>query len=107
MKTNSSFRIVFGDSAVIKVIDFLLDNREFDYSLTEIARQSDVAWSTLHEFWSHFAKVGLVWKTRSVGRAEMYKLNIANPIIKKLLEIDLTVSKELAFKEAEKQKVVA
>ena len=101
----SSFRLVFGDSPVIKVIDFFLDNREFDYSLTDIAKQADVGWSTIHQFWKDLVQIGLVKKTRRIGRAELYILNKENPVVKKLLEIDLAVSKSLVEKEIEKQMI--
>lgn len=38
MEEKSSFRLVFGDSPIVKVIDFFLDNREFGYSLTDITK---------------------------------------------------------------------
>lgn len=89
----SSFRMVFGDSPVIKVLDFLLDNREFDYSLTDIAKGADVGWSTLHQFWYDIVKLGIVKKTRRIGRAELYKLDEDHALVKKLIEIDMEVSK--------------
>jgi hypothetical protein len=101
----SSFRLVLGDSPVVKVIDFFLDNREFDYSLTDIARNADVGWVTLHQFWKDLVRLGLVKRTRRIGRAELYKLDISNPIVKKLSEIDFAVSTFLAKKSVKKQKV--
>lgn len=98
----TSFRLVFGDSPVVKVIDFFIDNQEFDYSLTDIANGAGIAWSTLHEFWSDFVKVGLVVNTRKIGRAELYKLNVANPLVKKLIEIDMLVSKQMVEEKVEK-----
>lgn len=103
MEEKSSFRLVFGDSPIVKVIDFFLDNREFDYSLTDIAKNADVGWSTLHQFWNDLVNLGFVKKTRQVGRAELYILNQENPIVNKLLEIDLTVSKFMIEKELESQ----
>jgi len=103
----TSFRLVFGESPVAKVLDFLIDNQEFDYSLTEITKRAEIAWSTLHEFFSDLVKLGIVRKTRKVGRAELYKLTIENPLVKKLIEIDILVSKQLAQIEVEKQKIVA
>ena len=95
----SSFRMVFGDSPVIKVLDFLLDNREFDYSLTDIAKGADVGWSTLHQFFGEFVRLGIVKKTRRIGRAELYKLDEENSLVKKLAEIDMEVSKIFVSKE--------
>ena len=105
MKEKSSFRIVFGDSPIVKVIDFFLDNSEFDYSLTDIAKNADIGWSTLHQFWNDIVKLGIVVKTRKIGRAELYKLNSSNSIVKRLIELDNDVSKILIKQEISKQKI--
>ncbi len=105
MEEKSSFRVVFGNSPVIKVIDFFLDNREFDYSLTDIAKNSDIGWSTLHLFWKDIVKLGIVAKTRRIGRAELYKLNLNSPLVKKLIDLDTAISKKLIKQEIEKQKL--
>lgn len=105
MEYKSSFRLVFGDSPIVKVIDFFLDNREFDYSLTDIAKNSDIGWSTLHGFWKDLVKLGVVAQTRRIGRAELYKLNLSNPIVKKLIELDSDISKKLINEEINKQKL--
>lgn len=105
MEYKSSFRLVFGESPIVKVIDFFLDNGEFDYSLTDIAKNSDIGWSTLHGFWKDLVNLGIVTKTRRIGRAELYKLNSSNPIVKKLVELDNDISKKLMNEEVNKQKL--
>ncbi len=106
MEEKSSFRLVFGDSPIVKVIDFFLDNREFDYSLTDIAKNADIGWSTLHGFWKDIVKLGVVVKTRRIGRAELYKLNLKSPLVQKLVDLDKTISQKLMKEELVKQKVV-
>jgi hypothetical protein len=105
MEEKSSFRVVFGDSPIVKVIDFFLDNREFDYSLTDIAKNSDIGWSTLHGFWKELVKLGIVTKTRRIGRAELYRLNMNSPLVKKLIDLDKDISKKLMQEEINKQKL--
>jgi len=105
MKHKASFRIVFGHSPIVKVLDFFLDNREFDYSLTDIAKNSDIGWSTLHGFWKDFVKLGIVAKTRRIGRAELYKLNLNSPLVKKLIDLDMDISKKMINEEIDKQKL--
>ncbi len=100
----SSFRMVFGDSPIVKVVDFFLDNREFDYSLTDIAKNADIGWSTLHQFWNKFVNLGIVVKTRSIGRAELYKLNMESPLVKKLMDLDAVISKKMVEGEIGKIK---
>ncbi len=99
MEEKTSFRMVFGDSPIVKVIDFFLDNREFDYSLTDIAKNSEIGWSTIHQFWTDLVKLGIVTKTRRIGRAELYKLNMTSPLVKKLIDLDMSISKKLMNKE--------
>ncbi|VVB80813.1 Uncharacterised protein [uncultured archaeon] len=107
MAEKTPIKIVLGESPVVKVIDFLIDNQEFDYSLTDIAKGAEVGWTTLHQFWPELVRVGIVKKTRKIGRAELYKLNLDSPLVKKLIEIDFLVSSQLIQKELVKQKVVA
>src|SRR3990167_4512723 len=105
MESKSSFRLVFGNSPIIKVIDFFLDNREFDYSLTDIAKNADIGWSTLHGFWKDIVKLGVVTKTRKIGRAELYKLNMDSLLVKQLIALDNSISKKLLQEEMERQKL--
>lgn len=67
--------------------------------MTDIARNADVGWVTLHGFWKDLVKIGLVKKTRKIGRAELYMLDKENPLVKKLTEIDFVVSKMMVKKE--------
>jgi len=105
MEEKTSFRMVFGNSPIVKVIDFFLDNREFDYSLTDIAKNADIGWSTLHQFWANLVKLGIVTKTRRIGRAELYKLNLNSPLVKKLIDLDTSISKKLVMEELTKQQL--
>ena len=84
----SVFIEVFGNYPLIKVLDFLITFREFDYPLTEIAKNSGIAWSTLHEIFPKLVELGVVIETRQIGRARLFKLNEDNSISQKLIEMD-------------------
>lgn len=81
----SIFVQILGDYPLIRVLDFLLVYREFDYSLTDIAEGSGVAWSTLHLLWPKMEELGLVTFTREVGNAKMYKLNTGNKLVSNII----------------------
>ena len=83
MESKTVFLEIFGDSPILRVLDFLIVNEDFDYSMTDIASLSGVGYSTLKLFWERLESEGIVVKTRIVGKAKMYKLNTANPVIKK------------------------
>lgn len=96
MEEKSSFVRLFGDYPAVRVIDFLITYREFDYPLTEIAENSGVAWSTIHSFFPEMVKQGLVTETRRIGRARLFKLNKENQIVKELIVLDNKLIHELA-----------
>lgn len=77
---------VFGEYPSIKILNHLLIFREFDYSLTDIAKESEVAWSTLNILWPKLEKMEIVKHTRNVGKAKMYKLNIENQLVQELIK---------------------
>lgn len=104
----SAFRRVFGNSPLIRVLEFLLEGgRTFDYSLTEIAKNSDVAWSTLHEIFPELEKMGIVKNTRRIAQAKLYKLNEENPVVQELIKMDKKISEYFINIELAKQGGIA
>ena len=75
-------------SPLLKVLDFLMDNESFDYSKNEIAKSTKLSKATLLRMWPKLEVLGLI---TTVDR-DKYKLNKQNPIIKKLIELDDTIS---------------
>ena len=85
------FLSVIGDSPVTRVLDFLITGRGLDYSLSDIARNSAIGWTTLHRIWPGFEKNQLVTRTRIIGKAKLYKLNQQNPVAKELVRLYDTI----------------
>ena len=75
-------------SPVLRILDFLMDNKAYDYSKTDIAKGAGISRTTLSHAWENLEKPGLVIETREVGRAKMYKLNLKDPVVKKFIELD-------------------
>jgi len=80
------------DSPILKVIAFLIRNREYDYSKTDIAKGAKISRTTLFKIWNTLEKLDIVRETRNVGKAKMYKLNEKNPIVQKFIELDNVIS---------------
>mgnify|MGYP000210772561 CR=1 FL=1 len=55
---------------------------------TEIAKNAEVGWLTLHGIWKILEKARIVKQTRVIGKSKMYKLDEENPIVRKLIESD-------------------
>jgi len=88
MSSQSIFIEVFGNNPVMKVIDFLISFQMFDYPLTEIAKNSEVSYSTLQTFWEKLERNNIVIKTRRVGKSDLYKLNTQNEAVQQLIKLD-------------------
>jgi DNA-binding transcriptional ArsR family regulator len=85
----SLFLKAFGiKSPALRILDFLIDNKAYDYSKTDIAKGAGISRTTLFTTWENLEKNGLVRETREVGRAKMYKLNLKSTVVKKFIELD-------------------
>ena len=98
MEETTIFRETLGDTPMIRVLDFLLEGRGLDYSLSDIAENSNIGWTTLHRIWGKMLKSGMVKPTREIGRAKLFKLNEENPAVKELIKLYDT----LLFQHTEK-----
>jgi hypothetical protein len=59
-----------------KILDFLLVFREWDYSISDIAKSAGLSFKTALNEIRDLEKQQIVTKTRTVGKATMYKFNI-------------------------------
>lgn len=93
MENESIFIEIFGNNPVMKVLDFLITFQAFDYPMTEIAKNSEVSYSTLQTLWSNLVRNNIVIKTRRVGKSDLYKLNTKNPAVQQLVKLDWNLIK--------------
>ncbi len=101
---NSIFVETFGEAPMIKVLDFFLTFDSFDYSKSQVAEETEVSRITLDKIWEELTGKKIITKTRTIGRAEMFRLNKENPMVGVLLELSLKLASAFAEGEAEKIK---
>lgn len=89
---DSLFINFFGDYPIIRVLDFLLEERPLDYTKKEIAEQAEIGLSTLHTFWNRLEELEIVKETRKIDKAILYTLNRDSELVKQLIAIDKTLS---------------
>lgn len=92
-KEKSVFVEYFGNYPLIRILDFLILSREMDYSMTEIAENSGVGWTSFSQIWPKLVKRGIVVFTRKIGNAKLFKLNVNNPWVKELIRMDNVITK--------------
>ena len=81
------FTKAIGNTPKIKVLEFLIEGRELDYSVSDIAEGAEIGRTTLFRIWDDFVDLGIVKPTRVIGNAKLYKLNISNSFVKKLVDL--------------------
>ena len=82
---DSIFVKVLGDTPKIRILNYLIKYRGLDYSMSDIARNSNVGWATLSRLWQEFVKYKIVVPTREIGKAKLFKLNEENEAVKELI----------------------
>ncbi|MEA2037153.1 MAG: hypothetical protein U9O94_06580, partial [Nanoarchaeota archaeon] len=88
-----------GNTPKNRIWGFFIVHSEYDYSMKEIARYSNVGYTTLKNIWKDFRQKGTVIQTRTVGKAKMYKLNLKNPVVKKFIDYYWAVVDSIVRKE--------
>src|SRR3989338_4245257 len=81
------FTKAIGNNPKIKVLEFLIEGRELDYSISDIAEGAGIGRTTLFRIWNDFVELGIVKNTRNIGNAKLYKLNLSNSFVKKMVEV--------------------
>jgi DNA-binding Lrp family transcriptional regulator len=59
-----------------KILDFLATFKDWDYSVSDIAKHSGISFKTALNEIKNLEQQGVVFRTRTVGKATMYKLNL-------------------------------
>ena len=106
MEEKSVFQEYFGDSPYIKVLDFLIEGQDFDYSMTDIANGSHVGWTSFTRAWKELEKRKAIVQTRNIGRAKLFKLNTEDPTVQKLIKLHWEIIKTETDKMLSKKKVL-
>ena len=96
-----------GDTPIIRVIDFLLENSIFDYTKTDFAENSGISRASLYKIWPVLEKYELIKESRKIGNTTLYKVNKENLLVQELMQLDLRLSKEFADRLVIQESAVA
>jgi len=81
------FRELLGDNPKIRVLEYLMEGRELDHSIGDIAEGAGINRVTLFRMWNDIEKLKIVIHTRNIGNAKLYKLNMNNPQVRLVVEL--------------------
>jgi len=103
----SVFLMLEGNTVRNRLWNFLIVHSEFDYSMKDIAKFSEVSYTSLKEIWKEFVKREIVKYTRDVGKAKMFTLNRDNPQVEKFIDYYWSVVSSEVEKDLEKEMLTA
>lgn len=83
---------LFGNSAFVRVCDFLLENRFWDYTKNDISKEANVSRTQLYRIWPILERMALVEETRKIGATTLFKANVRSPIMQKLENLSLEIA---------------
>ena len=99
MTEESIFLKHIGDNPRMRVLQYLIEGRDFDYTLTDMLN-AGVSWGTLNHLIPNLVNLGIIIKTRKIGRATLYKINQENQTAKQLIALyDNLIIQQLNVKE--------
>ena len=96
---NHMFQDIFGESPQTKILDFLSDHPEYDYSISEIAKHAQVSRPTVYKIIDILLDKKLLIQTREQGNSALYKLNLDNKLVQVILKFDFELAKKIADTE--------
>jgi hypothetical protein len=66
---------LFSSRAVVQILDFFLDHKEFDYSANEIAQKTGLSFRTIFREVPSLERNQFIYNSRKIGKTNMYRLN--------------------------------
>jgi hypothetical protein len=94
---------LFGSSTATRILDQLTLFQDDSYSKMEIAKNSDISFQHALKEITKLEEQNLVKKTRTVGNAQMYKINTENPAVQLLIKFKFELARQEAQKIADQE----
>ncbi len=101
-----SLEKLFTGSATAKILDVLWEYQDIDLTLTDIADEAGIHYTTLMKALPLLEGLGMVTMTRQVGNAKLYQINKDDVSIKKLIKFLNVINIRIAEHEVARQKSI-
>ncbi len=98
-----SLEKLFTGSATAKILDVLWEYQDMDLTLTDIADEAGIHYTTLMKALPLLEELNMVTMTRQVGNAKLYQINKDDTVVKKLIKFLNELNIRLAEQEASRQ----
>jgi len=98
-----SLEKLFTGSATAKILDVLWEYQDIDLTLTDIADEAEIHYTTLMKALPLLEELGMVMMTRQVGNAKLYQINKEDIVVKRLVKFLNELNICIAEREVAKQ----
>ncbi|HLF53892.1 MAG TPA: hypothetical protein VI544_01820 [Candidatus Nanoarchaeia archaeon] len=78
-----------GENPVFRIIDFLIENKGLEVTKKDIIKGAEISRASLFKVWKQLEEQDIVTAKRQFGKTKLYSLNSTNPLVKKLLELEI------------------
>ncbi len=95
-----------GENPTFKIVDFLIENKGLEVTKKDIIEGTKIARATLFKVWPQIEEQEIVRVTRKFGKTKLYEINSKNPIVKKILELEVVLI-EKAFDKRREIEIIA
>ena len=104
MKEKSLLLQLTGEMPLFKIVDFLVENKGMDFTKKDISEGAGIARASLFNYWPELEKRQIVKVTRKFGKTKLYTLNSGSAIVKKILELEMTLISQAMDSEVVRKK---
>jgi len=102
-----SLEKLFIGSAAAKILDVLWEYQDIDITLTDIADEAGIHYTTLMKTLPVLEELDLVTMTRQIGNAKLYQINKDDSVVDRLVmllnALNLRLAEREAFRQTEKK----
>jgi predicted transcriptional regulator len=99
----SPLEYLFVGNATGKLIEYIIKNKDFEFSLSDIRRGGDVSMKTINRDIPKLEELGMIMHTRVIGKSKMYKVNSESPIIRHFNKLMFELATVRNYYELKKQ----
>jgi DNA-binding transcriptional ArsR family regulator len=90
------FTEIFGNSPRVKLLDFLADHIDYDYTITQLEECAGISRPTLYRLIPELETEKMISVTREVGASKFYNLNTRNEKVIGMLQMEFeSINKSL------------
>lgn len=101
-----SLEKLFTGSAMAKILDVLWEHQDIDLTLTDIANEAEIHYTTLMKALPLLEELDMVIMTSQVGNAKLYQINNDDNVVKTLVKFLNELNIRIAEREVAKQEVI-